>query len=399
VNRANSPSTLKDGALRITIVNGPFYPTPPAPTGAVQRLWSDLAREFANRGHLVTMLACRYQGQEREELRDDGVMIHRRTSMTQGRWIYFDLLKDLWHNLRVFPLIPRGDVVITNSFWAPILLRGRPSAGKIVVCANRVPKGQFRLYKNAARLQAVSKAIADGIIAQCPPVAPRVKVIPNPIDTDVFRPPQRERWTGESRTILFTGRIHPEKGVHTLVEAFSELHRARPNLRLRLVGPSRVGQGGGGDDYMRRLRASAGDHPIEIMEPVFDRASLAKILQDADYYTYPTLAEQGEALPVAPLEAMATGLAPVVSDIPQFRDYIEPERTGLVYEFRTSDVSRNLAAALGRLIDDDALARRMGANALVRAQDFSYPKVTEMFLDDFRSLLDAPGHAAGGSQP
>lgn len=384
--------------MNITIINGPFYHTPPAPTGAVQRLWSDLAREFARRGHRVTILACRYAGQPREETRADGVVIRRRTSMTQGRWIYSDLLKDLWHNLRLFPLIPRADIIVTNSFWAPVLLRAKPGAGKIVVCANRVPKGQFRLYDHAARLQAVSRAIADMIIAERPSSAPRVRVIPNPIDTEVFRPPQRERWTGATRTILFTGRIHPEKGTHTLVEAFARLHATRPTLRLRLIGPQRVDQGGGGDDYLRRLRQAAGEHPIEILDPIFDRAALARALQDADYYTYPTLAEQGEALPVAPLEAMATGLAPVVSDIPQFRDYIVPERTGLVYEFRTPEVSVNLAAALARLIDDDALARRMGEHARLRARDFSYPHVTEMFLDDFRTLLGQPEASAAASR-
>lgn len=113
-------------AIRINIVNGPFYPTPPAPTGAVQRLWFDLAAEFQSRGHLVTIAAQRYGDQRREETCPTGVRIRRRTSLRQGRFIYFDLLKDLYHSLRMIPLLPAGDIVVTNTFWAPVLLRAQP---------------------------------------------------------------------------------------------------------------------------------------------------------------------------------------------------------------------------------------------------------------------------------
>jgi glycosyltransferase involved in cell wall biosynthesis len=375
--------------MRITIITGPFYPIPPAPTGSVERLWSDLAREFAARGHQVTILACRYDGQAESEIRSDGVHVRRVSSFKQSQRIYIDLLKDLWHCMRLIPHMPPADILVTNSFSAPIVARLRPRTGRIVLCANRAPRGQFWLYDHVPRLQAVSTAVADAIVAERPSSAARVKVIPNPIDANIFRPPERPRWQGPTRSILFTGRVHPDKGVHTLVAAFCSLVTTRPFLRLRIVGPQRVEQGGGGDSYMRQLRELAADRPVEICEPIYDRQKLAAALHEADYYVYPTLAERGEALPVAPLEALATGLAPVVSDIPQFRDYIVPGETGLVYDVHEGDIASNLEAALATIVDDPALAATMGANATRRAQDFSYERVTKMFLEDFAELVNS----------
>lgn len=381
--------------LSITIALGPFYPTPPAPTGAVQRVWYDLSKRFAARGHQVTILACRHPGQAAEET-VDGVRIRRRTSLNQGANIYRDILKDSWYSLRSFLLLPRADVLVTNAFWLPAVAPWlRPDAGRVYVCVQRVPKGQMRLYARAARLHAVSKAIADAIAAEVPVLAPKVKIIPNPVEVSVFTPPPPEsRFAGADRRVVFTGRVHPEKGLHVLVRAVGLLRSRREgrgeNIRLRLIGASRVDQGGGGPEYVDQLQRLAADlHvPLEISEPIFDRPALAAALQAADIYCYPSLAEKGEASPIAPVEAMATGLPPIVSDIPQFRDYVTPGQTGLVFDHRggEDEAAERLAAAIASLLDDPAGAMRMGAAAHEHAQSLSYERIADAFLEDFASL-------------
>jgi glycosyltransferase involved in cell wall biosynthesis len=64
--------------------------------------------------------------------------------------------------------------------------------------------------------------------------------------------------------------------------------------------------------------------------------------------------------PLKPYEAMALERAVVVSDLPALREIVEPGRTGLT--FRPEDPD-DLAAVLGRLIDDPALRRELGQNA------------------------------------
>ena len=67
-------------------------------------------------------------------------------------------------------------------------------------------------------------------------------------------------------------------------------------------------------------------------------------------FAYPPTAETGEALPVAPLEAMAHGCAPFVSNLPCCRDYIPDSVTGL--SLITAAPSRKtLAHRLAELIE------------------------------------------------
>ena len=182
---------------------------------------------------------------------------------------------------------------------------------------------------------------------------------PYPINTDVFTPLDPPRVQNGSRTLVYTGkRIHPEKGVHVLVDAFARLHGEFPDLRLRLIGAARVNEGGGGEDYLRRLADSSKGLPVAIDEPIYDRAKLAAALCAGDLYCYPSLAERGETFGVAPLEAMATGLAPVVSDLACFRQFMIHGQTGFIFNHRASDPAAELAKRV------PPHARRSGAGPL-----------------------------------
>lgn len=373
--------------LRITLAAGPFFPTPPAPTGAVQRAWYDLALRFAKRGHQVTVIAVRHDNQPVDET-VEGVRILRRLSMRQGKNIWIDLAKDLAASLYTAPLLPPGDVVITNSFFMPVVAKMRgASVGKIYVSIGRFPKGQMKLYRGSHRLHAVSKAIEEAILAEDPAAGPRIRILPYPIATDVFTPPTAPRASEGERTILYTGRMHPEKGVHLLVQAFAKLHAQRPWLRLKLVGPQTIPEGAGGEPYMAQLREAAGSLPVTISPPVYGRQALADELRAAHYYCYPSLAEKGESFGVAPLEAMATGLAVVVSDLACFRDFVKPGVNGVVFDHRAPDAVDRLVTALATLTDDPSRLRSMGEEAHKTAAGFGYEEVTEMYLADFRSLV------------
>jgi glycosyltransferase involved in cell wall biosynthesis len=297
----------------------------------------------------------------------------------------------------MLPRLPAADILVTNVFFlpamVPLLRRGR---GAVVLNVQRMPKGQLWLYSRAARLSANSTAIETAMLRERSSFAGRTVVIRNPIDVSVFTPPATPRdWRGE-KTIIFTGRIHPEKGVHLLVDAFARLCRTRRDLRLRLVGPQKINVGGGGEAYLADLKSRAGGCPVEVCDPIYDRPSLATALRTAHIYVYPSLAEKGEAQPVAPIEAMATGLAPVVSNIPQFSDYIVDGQTGLVFDHRAADPVGPLASQLSRLLDDTELAERLGRAAANKAASFGYDAVAALHLEDFRRILEGPAGTLAG---
>src|SRR5579863_8853989 len=124
--------------------------------------------------------------------------------------------------------------------------------------------------------------------------------------------------------------------------------------RLRIVGPHEIVHGGDGSAYLDELSALA--RPLgaqcEFAGPVFGQDALIAEYQAASVFVYPSLAATGEALPVAPLEAMAAGCATIVSDLRCFRDYIEPAVTGLTFDHRGERAADDLAAQLAALMAD-----------------------------------------------
>jgi glycosyltransferase involved in cell wall biosynthesis len=371
--------------MKITIVSGPFLPMPPAPCGAVERIWHGLAEEFVRRGHEVTVLCRFHTGQSYNEV-VNGVHYIRRPSFRSGRRLAINLLKDFAYSIRMTGLLPPADVVVTNSFWLPALLQFSLRWGRIAVHVARVPKGQLFLYDRVDRLQAVSEAVRSTIAQQRPTLLPKVRVFPNPINTNIFKPPEMPRPTRSEPVVLYTGRLHPEKGIHLLIEATGRLFRAGRSLRLRVLGPWRVEQGGGGSTYLDQLKQAADGLPVEFHEPVFDHSRLAEYYRDADLYCYPSLAETGESFGVAPLEAMATGLAPIVSDLACFRDFLTNDKTGIVFDHRARDPAGELERALERLLDSPQLREELGTMASQRAAELSYPAVADRYLADFAEL-------------
>src|SRR5438477_7080084 len=168
-------------SMKITIVLGAFFPIPPTMGGGVEKVWFTLAPEFVKRGHEVVMVSRKMPGLSGEET-IDGVKHLRVNGFDTPRSLVWLKFLDLIYSLRTMSILPRADIIVTNTFWLPILLRDS-TRGRIYVHVGRYPKGQMRFYRRAGRLQAPSRAIADQIQQQAPRLASKVVAIPYPITT------------------------------------------------------------------------------------------------------------------------------------------------------------------------------------------------------------------------
>lgn len=375
--------------MRINIATGPWLPVPPLQGGSTGRIWQGLAESFAAQGHQVKILCRSYPGQPSHEV-INGVTYIRRGGLPQSTNIYLDLVKDFAYAITIFPIFPRGDILIINDFWLPAFATTfRPDAGKVVIHAGRFPKGQYRLglYAGVDRFVALSRVIQEGIAQEYPAAIPRMRIIPNPIDISIFNPPIYSKINREEKTILYVGRVHPEKGIHLLIDALGILVHKVSQVRLKIVGPVKGSQGGGGEEYFHTLKSKAQGLPIDFVDPIFDPNKLAETYRSADLFCYPSLAEKGEAFPVAPLEAMATGLVPVVSSLACFEDYIQDGVDGYLFDHRSDRAAQNLAEAFTRAIENWEKTLEVGRNIAKIAPSYSYEKIAQVYLDDFAELL------------
>jgi len=374
--------------MKITIVLGAFFPVPPIMGGAVEKVWFALAQEFVRRGHEVVQISRLHPALPRTE-EIEGVKHIRISGFSQPRSMIWLKFLDLIYSWRVRRALPPADILVTNTFWLPLLIRTR-ARGLVYVHVQRGPKGQMRWYAHVARLLAVSRAIADAIIAEAPQLRKKIRVIPNALPFRIEENPDIPR----TKTILYVGRIHPEKGLELFLRALSRLpEELMAQWAIKIVGSHQTGQGGGGEKFLQELqKIPAGSSlKVEWAGPIFDEKKLSAEYRSAMLFVYPSIAETGEALPVAPLEAMAYGCVPLVSNLLCFRDYIEDGVTGFIFDHRGEHAPEKLAARLTAALRLDARALlQIGAAARAKAAEFSLERVGQRYLDDFASLL-APG--------
>lgn len=371
--------------MKITIVLGAFFPVPPTMGGGVEKVWFALAPEFVKRGHEVVMVSRKTRGLPREET-IDGVKHLRVHGFDTPRSLVWLKFLDLIYSVRTMSILPDADIIVTNTFWLPILLRSS-KPGRVYVQVARYPKGQMRLYGRAARLQAPSQAVARAIAAEAPRLANKVAVVPNPVPRSAIAP---AAIGSREKIILFVGRVHPEKGVHVLVDAFaSGAQAAFADWRLMIVGPTETKLGGGGEAYLASLERAAhnAEGKISFAGPIFDSAKLTDAYRSARLFVYPSLSERGESFGLAPLEAMAHGCAVLVSNLDCFHDFIHDNETGFIFDHRKESVAETLRNKIDNVIGNEALLARVAAAGYEKSTDYSSERVADQFLKDFDSLI------------
>lgn len=357
-------------------MTGPLLPVPAVAGGAVHRMWWDLAQRLAGRGIEVRLLARTWQGQPAREVIGD-VMVRRSGGFDQSRFPMFDLVRDSVYALRSIASIPPADVTIVNDVCLPFLLPLRSAAGVAVATAYRHPKGQFRLYPKSTRFVAPSNSIARAVLSEIGSDKDRVRTIGISFDYEAFDQAS-QRSHRRNSTILYTGRLHPEKGVHLLLEAAQQLKRRGVPHKVKIQGPWRESEGGGGSAYFRRLRRLASKLDVEFLDANFEPAAIAETMGLATVFCYPSLADHGETFGLAPLEAMACGCLPVLSDLECFGAFAN-ERNSIRFDHRGQDSVNCLADALMLAIDNQEQWEAMTQVGRRTAKKFSHDAITDQW--------------------
>lgn len=202
-------------------------------------------------------------------------------------------------------------------------------------------------------------------------VARRAEFVPfgvNPVPT----PPARRERDG---SVLFVGRLEPDKGVDVLLRAFATVARARPEARLRVVGA------GAERVPLERLARELGlAERVEFLGHV-PRADVRPLFERAVALALPS---RGESFGQVNLEAMAAG-TPVVTTprVIGSRDYLEDGANGRLVP---PDDPAALAAALLDLLAKPDDVERLGRRGRETAERFDWRRVAERHVDLYGSV-------------
>jgi glycosyltransferase involved in cell wall biosynthesis len=157
--------------------------------------------------------------------------------------------------------------------------------------------------------------------------------------------------TGPGEYALYVGRLVPEKGLRTLVEAWSGAYGGLPlEIPLKLVGTGPM------EAELKEQHAIGGGR-IEFLG-YRPRNEVAQMLENARFLVYPSV--WYEPFGIATIEALAAGVPAVVSDSGGIGELIEHGKTGL--HVVPGDAA-SLARAARQLSADLEGNERMGAAA------------------------------------
>ena len=201
------------------------------------------------------------------------------------------------------------------------------------------------------------------------------KVIPNGVDLDRFRRAVPiARWQDGTSNILFVGRHEPRKGLLDLLKAYRILRTTGCDCRLLVVGSGPQEREARRYVLTRRLRG------VEFLGRVSDDEK-AQLFKTSDVYVSPATGR--ESFGIVLLEAMAAGTPIVCSDIHGYKGVVRRGREGLLVPPRKP---KSLAAAIGTLLSDAELRRRMSEEGEARAAEFSWERVTAK-VDDYYGFV------------
>jgi phosphatidyl-myo-inositol alpha-mannosyltransferase len=208
-------------------------------------------------------------------------------------------------------------------------------------------------------------------------------IVPNGIDTSFFSPdhePIPELRTPGWHTLLFVGRLEQRKGLPTLLEAYAELRRRRPNVRLVVVGdgPGRWG-------YEKFVESEA--IPDVLFMGHVSAEMLPRCYASADVFCAPAVGR--ESFGIVLLEAMASGVPVLASAIQGFSQVVTHEETGMLVS--TGDANA-WTHALERILADAQQRRRLAQAGLRHSLRYDWSRIVDVVLDVYAEARDRARH-------
>jgi glycosyltransferase involved in cell wall biosynthesis/2-polyprenyl-3-methyl-5-hydroxy-6-metoxy-1,4-benzoquinol methylase len=211
-----------------------------------------------------------------------------------------------------------------------------------------------------------------------PEHADKVTRIPHGLDTGLFRPGAGRR---DPSLILAVGRLTPKKGFDTLIRACSLLVAEGRDVRCEIYGEGAlkgklsalIRESG----LTRRVRLRS-FRSQEDLPALYRRAALVALpcreLTDGNR----------DGVPNVVLEALACGAAVVASRAAGIPEAVRDGENGLLVP---PDDAPALARAAGRLLEDPALAERLGRRAAAELADLEFRRTNAALADRFRPYL------------
>jgi glycosyltransferase involved in cell wall biosynthesis len=260
--------------------------------------------------------------------------------------------------------------LVTTLHLGPVLL-GRRLFDFII---NAYEKTVSKLIiQNSDEIVAVSSAVMKHALSLGAPSS-KVKVIPNGVDLEEFKP-RREFEKTEVKKIIFVGRLFPNKGIQYLVKAAPIVLAKHPYVEFIIVG-----RGPMEAELRNMVKRLNIEHAFKFLGIV---PSVPEVMNQCDIFVRPSLTE---GMPLTILEAMACGLPVIASKIPGSSEVVKDGETGILVEVGNVE---KLSNAIIRLLEDENYAEKIRTRAYEFVKKhYSWDRIAEEYLKTYSDVLN-----------
>ena len=351
--------------------------------GGTENMISLIAPRLKSRGYNVRVLAFKGWGPISEKLKKSEIdcVVLRGSGKLDLRvlWRYFLYLRK-----------NKPDLVIAFLYRAYIptrvfgFLLGIPNISSVRDVEEWMNPLHVFLERSTSRFSALiyscSKAVTQFLTQDIGIKKTKVVTIPNGIDVDTFsikiNKEKKLRELGFHKNLPIVGtvcRLHePKKGVKILLEATKKLQKEL-DFQLMIVGT-------GKDE--KKLKSIARKQHINARF-LGEREDVREILQIMDVFT---LASFYEGFPVSILEAMATGIPVVATNVGGIKETVSDGKTGFLVEPGNSNA---LAEKIKELLEDKKMRKDFGEAGFKRVKEnFSIGKTVNRIENLWKGSLN-----------
>jgi glycosyltransferase involved in cell wall biosynthesis len=348
-----------------------------------------LGAELSKLGHEVSYLSFddvpeRMPALAKELLFPELAAVHLARRARQGLDVIDAASGDAWLWARFLrhrgerPLLVTRAHGLEHRFWLEQLAEAR-RAGKPLARRTLLYHGGWRLREGAASLRLADRCVflnrddLEYAVERLGVSRARSVVMANGVPAQFLGRPLASL-RAEPLRIAYLGSWAERKGSHYAAAALGRVLAERNSARVSVLG-ARV------DPERVLAEFPAGVHDRVEVVPAYAHDELPGLLDGHSVLISATLAE---GFSLALLEAMACGLAPVVTDLSAARAVIRDGESGILVPPRDPDA---LASALLRLDGDRELLERLRRTAHATAQHYSWQRVAGETVELYERAL------------
>lgn len=380
--------------MRILIATGIFPPD----IGGPARIIEDLSSALRANGFLVKIITYAESNEGNNEI----IRISRKQK----------LIRHIKYFLRMWQMSKWADIIYVTDIYSVgyfaylikkitgkkyIIRFAGDSAWETAVAQgwtnDYITDFQERIYsKKIERMKKRRKKIlikADKIIVVCNFLADlaikigvakeKVKLIYNSIDFKKSTPESkigiRERFSNDSKLIVYTGRLVPWKGVDTVIKIMPVLIEKLGKVHFLILGD------GPEKNELKELVSSMNLTDNVHFEGKIEQEKIIDYLKEADLFVLNT---NYEGLSHTILEAMAAGIPIVTTKVGGNPEILENEKSGLLVNY---DNKEELSRAIIRVLSDENLRDSLIKNARNKLEKFKWADTVKKTIEVIKETV------------